>query len=160
MEIERKFLVKENSWKSQIIDRFEIEQIYLTTPDHVPTVRLRSQNERAYITLKYPSSDDQVLARAEFEYEIPESDVNAQLSQAKGNPIQKTRFLVKDEFNQRWEVDEFLQPNEGLILAEIELSDIEQEIQLPEWIGKEVTADKKYSNIEMAFSKNINLNRG
>jgi adenylate cyclase len=157
MEIERKFLVKNTDWKTGIKNSVAISQIYLTTPNQAPTVRLRTRGEQAFLTLKYPSVSKHVLARDEYEYEIPLADVKAQLHRAKGNQIQKIRHLVTDEFDQKWEIDEFHCPNKGLILAEIELTSQTQEVNLPNWAGKEVTADDRYSNINMAFSEDQNL---
>ena len=152
MEIERKFLIANSSWKNSIEKSFEIMQFYLTTPDHIPSLRMRTKGEMAFLTVKYPSTNSDVLVREEFEYEIPLGDVKAQAAKAKGAVIHKTRHLVRDEFDQVWEIDEFLSPSSELILAEIELQTADQIVQHPDWIGAEVTTDAQYRNINIAFS--------
>ncbi len=153
MEIERKFLIKNADWKSYIQNSFEITQIYLTTPTHAPTLRLRICANQAFLTLKYPSVSKNVLVRDEYEYEIPMADAKAQLQNAKGRAIQKIRHIVVDEYDQKWEIDEFINPNKGLLLAEIELTSQLQKVHFPNWVGDEVTSEDCYSNINMAFSE-------
>lgn len=152
MEIERKFLIANSNWKNAIEKSYEITQFYLTGPDHSPTVRLRTKGATAFLTLKYPSTGHTVLVREEFEYEIPIEDLQAQAAKAKGSVIRKTRHLVRDEFKQIWEIDEFSSPNPQLVLAEIELQSADQTVQFPTWLGAEVTTDDRYSNINMAFT--------
>lgn len=151
MEIERKFLLKNDRWKDAVTSSAEITQFYLSTPEQVPTFRLRIKDQSAYLTIKYPSTSETVLSRPEYEYEIPLSDVTEQLENAKGKIIKKTRHTVTDTYGQNWEIDEFQSPNSNLTLAEIELTSHDQDIQLPEWLGPEVTSDKRYSNAVMAF---------
>jgi len=151
MEIERKFLVTNNDWMSLARQKHDILQFYLTTANHAPTIRLRLKDKSAFLTLKYPTQSADVLVRDEYEYEIPVDDFHSQKDQARGNIIQKTRYEVMDSNNQLWEIDVFSSPNEGLVLAEIELESANQDIIFPEWIGEEVTTDRSYSNIHMAF---------
>lgn len=152
MEIERKYLVANDGWKADILSSARIVQFYLTGLDQSPTVRLRLVDDHGILTLKYPSVSDTVLARDEFEYEIPKSDVEAQLHRATGAIIRKTRHNVKGPDGQLWEVDEFAAPVGGLILAEIELKSIAQSFARPDWLGKDVTQDPAYSNLSLSFS--------
>jgi len=151
MEIERKFLVKDDSWKSEILKSERILQFYLTDENQIPTLRLRLKEATGILTIKYPSTSSSILIREEFEYEIPVKDVLAQQKSAKGQVIQKTRHHVSGPGNLVWEVDVFESPKAGLVLAEIELNNADDRIILPKWIGEEVTSDAAYSNIKMAF---------
>lgn len=152
MEIERKFLVKNDTWKSHIQKSEKIIQFYLTEENQIPSLRLRLKNEIGLITLKYPSSSTEILIREEFEYEIPARDVLKQQKAAKGQIIRKTRHHVLGPDQHMWEVDIFESPNTGLILAELELETANEKFEIPDWIAEDVTADSQYSNIKMAFS--------
>ena len=154
MEIEKKYLLKSGSWKKNIQRSEKIVQFYLTEPGHQPTLRLRAIDGQGYVTLKYPSKNADILIREEYEYQIPIEDVLAQQRQAKGNIIEKTRHYVVAADQHIWEVDEFLSPDPLLVLAEIELNEPDQNFELPDWIGKDVTSDPEYSNLSLAF-KNI-----
>ncbi|WP_169566155.1 CYTH domain-containing protein [Sneathiella limimaris] len=151
IEIERKFLVANDSWKQDILSSHKISQFYLSDLSTTPTVRIRQKDDKGFLTLKYPSKQEDVLVRAEFEYEIPVSDVTAHKQFAKGRIVEKTRHLVRGAENLIWEIDVFSSPNPDLVLAEIELKTADQIIQLPDWIGPEVTHNPSYSNIRMAF---------
>ncbi|MBL4739756.1 MAG: CYTH domain-containing protein [Sneathiella sp.] len=151
MEIERKFLVKNSSWKKYILNSEEIVQFYLTGVNQSPSLRLRSKGAKGFITLKYPSQSEIILMREEYEYEIPVADVLAQMSEATGNIIKKTRHNVKAPDGNIWEIDEFKSPVSDLILAEIEYSDEEMKVALPDWAGEEVTTDPRYSNLQLSF---------
>ncbi|MEH6405215.1 MAG: CYTH domain-containing protein [Sneathiella sp.] len=153
MEIERKFLVKNSSWKTDILNSEEIIQFYLTGRDHSPTLRLRTKGDKGYITLKYPSQSETILMREEYEYEIPVADILAQMSEATGSIIKKTRHNVKGPDGHIWEVDEFKSPMSNLILAEIEYTDEKMEVSLPDWLGDEVTMDPSYSNLQLSFHR-------
>jgi len=153
MEIERKFLVKNDDWKSQIQTSENIIQFYLSDLTQTPTVRLRQLGDRGFLTLKYPSISADILIREEYEYEIPVQDVLAQRAAAKGRIITKTRYYIPTEEGHIWEVDVFDSPDKNLVLAEIELEAPDIKIICPGWIGQEVTKDKAYSNIRMAFSE-------
>ena len=148
-EIERKYLVKPAAWRSQK------ELLQSQTPDigkrycqgYIPTsngttVRLRTVGEQGYLTIKSKSVEH---TRAEFEYPIPAQDARQMLEKLCLKPwIDKYRYKVQVD-NLTWEIDEFLGENEGLIIAEVELEDVNQKINLPSWIEKEVN-DKKYFN--------------
>lgn len=144
LEIERKFLVKNGDWRSGAAGA-HIRQGYLFATDDL-AVRVRQMDGTCYLTIK---ADQESLTRAEFEYEIPAEDANEMLARlCAANPIEKTRYLVQHE-GQTWEVDEFHGSNEGLILAEIELTSPGQSFALPDWIGPEVTDDVRFYNANL-----------
>jgi adenylate cyclase len=142
VEIERKFLVRGDGWREG--RPLAIRQAYLSR-DAV-TVRVRREGERGVLTLKGPSVG---LARPEFEYEIPVADADALIALSSLPPIEKTRYLVSHA-GRTWEVDEFHGANAGLVVAEIELDSEREEIELPEWVGEEVSADPRYRNSSLA----------
>ncbi len=150
IEIEKKFLVTSDKWKDFVLSKETITQFYISKPDAAPTVRLRLKGHKGFLTLKYPSSSSKALVWPEFEYDVPASHIEEQRQFAVGKVIQKIRYEVRDEFGQTWDVDEFISPNEGLILAEIELTNEHQDISLPDWIGNEVSHDPQYSNQVMS----------
>lgn len=144
LEIERKFLVKNDGWRSGAAGA-HIRQGYLFASDDL-AVRIRQKNGTCYLTIK---ADQESLTRAEFEYEIPAEDANEMLARlCATDPIEKTRYLIEHE-GQIWEVDEFHGSNEGLILAEIELETPGQSFALPGWIGPEVTEDARFYNANL-----------
>ena len=143
VEIERKFLVRGDGWKSDHGVRYT--QGYLNQ-DRERTVRVRIAGNRAFLTVKGINSG---AVRAEFEYEIPVSDAEQLLKICEGSLIEKTRHRV-DYTGMIWEVDEFHGANEGLVVAEIELKDAAQTFAMPVWIGLEVTADARYFNSNLA----------
>ncbi|MBU7582729.1 MAG: CYTH domain-containing protein [Nostoc sp. TH1S01] len=150
-EIERKFLVKGDAWRN-LGKGSEYRQGYIATKNSV-TVRVRIANNRGYLTIKSPSVN---CSRSEFEYEIPLADAQEMLDTLCDRPlIEKVRYKI--ELNGLiWEIDEFNGDNKGLILAEVELTDEQQQIEIPEWIGEEVSTDKRYFNSNLAkfpFSK-------
>lgn len=142
VEIERKFLVKGDF--SEGLERADrIVQGYLcTAPDK--TIRIRIREGKAFLTIKDKAKNDSI-ARSEFEYEIPVSDAEALLSLCESGVIEKVRHLVPYQ-GHVWEVDVFHGCNEGLILAEIELTGEDEAFELPAWVGDEVTGDKLYYN--------------
>lgn len=141
IEIERKFLVTGDAWKRAALGVL-YRQGYLST-DKARTVRVRIAGERAFITIKGMASG---IARPEFEYEIPLADAAAMLDGLCLKPlIEKRRYTLECK-GMRWEVDEFLGENRGLVVAEVELDSADQAIELPEWIGMEVTDDARYFN--------------
>lgn len=152
MEIERKFLVAHDGWREHILSQSDITQFYLTAKDQFPTVRLRSRNNTGYLTIKYKSMSETVLARREYEYEIPVADVEQQAPFAVSALIRKTRYQVAGPDNKVWEVDVFIEPVKGLVLAEIELDDLTDDFESPDWLGKEVTQDHSYSNLSLSYS--------
>ena len=146
IEIERKFLVKDDSWKSLASGK-SYRQGYILTQDKVTTIRVRTMGNQAYLTIK---SKTQGMSRHEFEYPIPIADAQIILDNLCHRPlIEKIRYKIPVG-NLVWEVDEFKGENQGLILAEVELQAETQAIEFPNWVGEEVTHDPKYYNVNLA----------
>ena len=143
IEIERKFLVKNENFKNKSFKKIYIKQGYLNT-DKDRTVRVRIANDQAFITIKGASSKTG-LSRFEWEKEISTIEAASLLLLSETIIIEKNRYLVKNE-NFTFEVDEFLGENEGLFLAEIELNSEDDFFKKAPWLGKEVTGDVKYYN--------------
>lgn len=143
-EIERKFLVKDFSFKEDAFRSDFIKQGYISVlPEK--SVRIRIKNKQAFLTIKGKTTG---FTRAEFEYEIPLHDAQQMLEMFCDTIIDKERFFIKhDEFT--WEVDVFYGDNEGLVLAEIELNSEKTSFETPDWAGKEVTGDVKYYNANL-----------
>ena len=118
LEIERKFLVLDDSYKHEAFSKSHIRQGYICS-ERGRTVRIRIRDERAYVTIKGPSLDGG-LARSEFEYEIPFEDGQQLMLLCEPGQIDKIRWLVKSG-EHTFEVDEFFGDNEGLVMAEVEL---------------------------------------
>lgn len=142
-EIERKFLLKNDAFKAKAYDSFSIKQAYLNSHKE-RTTRIRITGDNAFITVKGKSSKSG-LSRFEWEKKIPVAEAEELLKLCEPGKIEKTRFLVKVDHH-IFEVDEFYKENEGLTIAEVELSSEKEIVKLPDWIGKEVTGDKKYYN--------------
>lgn len=144
-EIERKFLVDEDLWqKSKPNSGVSIIQGYILKSIE-KTVRIRITDEKAWLTIKGATKG---VSRSEYEYEIPTLDAKAMLEEFCSTYISKTRYeLYLNEFV--WEIDEFKSPNEGLILAEIELTHENEEFPKPNWLGMEVSDDPAYFNANM-----------
>jgi adenylate cyclase len=151
IEIERKFLVKSDSWKTQKHKSLNILQGYF--PVNGFSLRVRVQDSTAFLTLKKKSSG---ISRFEFEYEIPVEDATQMIDLfCADSRVEKIRHLVKFK-GFTWEVDEFLGDNAGLVVAEIELENENEQFEKPDWAGVEVTDDPKYLNASLArypFSK-------
>ena len=141
-EIERKFLVK-GDFKSEAFKATRITQGYLcSVPER--TVRVRLKGDKGFITIK-GIGNESGASRFEWEKEIPVAEVQDLLKLCEPGIIDKTRYLVKaGEFT--FEVDEFYGENEGLTVAEVELPDENALFERPEWLGEEVTGDKRYYN--------------
>ncbi|MEB3212104.1 MAG: CYTH domain-containing protein [Leptolyngbyaceae bacterium] len=145
VEIERKFLVVGESWRSHAIGR-GYRQGYIQTTG-LTTVRIRTVGDQGFITIKGPT---QGISRPEFEYPIPVADAEEMLDTLCDRPlIEKTRYVV-EENGLKWEIDEFHGENQGLILAEVELTDAAQVIRKPDWLGDEVSGDSRYFNSNLA----------
>lgn len=144
-EIERKFLVK-NYDISLSSEQIKIIQGYIFS-NNGKVVRVRTFNDKAYLTVKFRKTG---LTRGEFEYEIPYDDALIMLENCcNGNILEKTRYIHYYK-NKKWEIDIFEGKNEGVILAEIELSSEDEEFDKPDFILCEVTKDSRYSNHNMA----------
>jgi adenylate cyclase len=140
-EIERKFLVRGDSWR-KLAEGSRYVQGYISTAKQA-AVRVRIVGDQGYLTIKGMTVK---YTRAEFEYLIPLEDAQEMLEKLCDRPlIEKTRYKI-EYGNLIWEIDEFDGANKGLILAEVELSDEAQEIELPTWIGEEVSDNPKYFN--------------
>ena len=144
-EIERKFLVNGNEWRNQA-NGILYRQGYLST-NIKRAVRIRTVGEeKAFLTIK---ALEQGAVRSEYEYEIPLPDAVSLLDELCEYPlIEKKRYKINYE-GLVWEVDEFFGENEGLIIAEVELSDENQVIAIPDWVGEEVTDDPRYLNANL-----------
>jgi adenylate cyclase len=147
IEIERKFLVKGDGWRSHIRSRHQLRQGYLSGTGAV-TVRVRTiDDEKGFITIKGGGS---ALARSEFEYEIPVVDARSLLKMASGAVLAKRRNIL-DLGPGEWIVDEFEGRHKGLVMAEIELERPDTALDLPGWIGIEVTSDPQFYNYSLAM---------
>jgi CYTH domain-containing protein len=143
-EIERKFLVTDDRWRVGAVG-VPYRQGYLPTLDGC-TVRVREAGGTGYLTIKGPSRG---LTRDEYEYRIPIADAREMLDGLCGRKVEKLRHLVAYA-GLTWEVDVFTGDNAGLVVAEVELSDESQAVELPAWVGLEVTQDPRYSNSALA----------
>lgn len=141
-EIERKFLVKNPTFRELSTTAIRIKQGYLSRLPEA-TVRVRIAGDKAFLTVK---GKNHGCVRDEWEYAVPVADAEAMLDRcAQGSVISKTRYIVPDgAYN--WEVDEFHGSNEGLVVAEIELPHAEATFNRPDFIGEEVTGNPSYYN--------------
>ncbi len=146
-EIERKFLVLDDTFKHEAFSKSHIQQGYICS-EQGRTVRIRIRDEHAYLTIKGPSNNGG-LSRYEFEQEIPFMDGQQLLNLCEPGMIDKVRWLVKSG-KHTFEVDEFYGENEGLIVAEVELSSEDESFEKPDFIGKEVTGDRRYYNSQLS----------
>lgn len=143
VEIERKFLVTSEDFKSAAFAKNEIAQGYLNSnPER--TVRVRIKGNKGYLTIK-GKGNESGMTRFEWEKEIPVSEAKLLLDLCESGVIMKTRFEIKVG-NHVFEVDEFSGENEGLVLAELELQSETESFEKPSWLGLEVTNDNKYYN--------------
>jgi adenylate cyclase len=143
-EIERKFLVAGDGWRTGA-KATEIRQGYLCG-DAERSVRVRCSGGRGYLTVKGAVIG---IARSEYEYEIPAADANGLLDTLCLKPlIEKTRHVLTYR-GVEWVVDVFAGDNAGLVVAEVELAHEEQTIELPQWVGREVTGDPRYLNVNL-----------
>lgn len=143
IEIERKFLVHGDGWRTAQPQR--IVQAYLSR-DKQRTVRVRIAGSDAFLTIKGLT---QGATRAEFEYPIPLADAEAMLPLCDGPRVEKLRHRLPHG-GLTWEVDEFLGENAGLVVAELELSSEHQPFDRPPWLAEEVTDDARYYNANLA----------
>ena len=143
MEIERKFLVSSDSYKRQATSQSRIRQGYICS-GHGRTVRVRIRGDRGFLTIKGPSADGG-LSRYEFEKEITPDEAEQLFRLCEPGVIDKTRYLVPSG-RHTFEVDEFYGDNEGLVMAEVELSAPDEPYEAPDFIGREVTGDRRFYN--------------
>jgi CYTH domain-containing protein len=148
LEIERKFLVDKDKWNKSVKDKGHIfRQGYILT-DPARTIRVRLTENEGFLTIKGLSVN---ASRSEYEYAIPKQDAKELLDNFCTSIVSKLRYFVNYQ-GHLWEVDEFLDDNEGLIIAEIELVNEEEAFKLPEWIGREVTTEEKYYNSNLSVN--------
>ncbi len=140
-EIERKFLLANDDWKSDVSRSITLKQGYLNSTKE-RTVRIRVSGEQAFLTIKGPVSG---VTRAEYEYEVPVSDGLSMINLCEQPLIEKTRHFVPLG-DHLWEIDVFTGANEGLIVAEIELASEGESFTQPSWLGQEVSDDARYYN--------------
>lgn len=152
IEIERKFLVTSDAWRTRAARVVEMAQAYLNDLATLDagamnvSVRVRIQGDEAFLNMK---SRELGTTRQEFDYPIPVEDARALLALSVGGRIEKRRHYV--EFGGRtFEVDEFLGDNAGLVVAELELEDAGAAFERPGWLGREVTDDARYYNLALA----------
>ncbi|NJR64687.1 MAG: CYTH domain-containing protein [Leptolyngbyaceae cyanobacterium CRU_2_3] len=145
IEIERKFLVTGDDWRTLAIGTV-YRQGYIVSGNG-RTVRVRIAGDQGYLTIKGSAIG---ISRSEYEYAIPVSDAAEMLDALCDRPqIEKTRYKIPYD-GLIWEVDEFSGENQGLILAEVELSSPDQPVSIPAWIGQEVSHDIRYFNSNLA----------
>ena len=143
-EIERKFLIK-GDFMPYVTSATYIEQGYVAKSDAL-TLRIRTRDEQGYLTIK-GRSNAAGMSRSEWEYEIPVEEARELLSFSKGT-IKKHRYLVPVG-EHVFEVDRFYGENEGLVMAEVELQSEDEQYPRPEWLGEEVTGDRRYYNSQL-----------
>ena len=148
IEIERKYRIHTQEWHKLSHHHFTIKQGYISTAAE-QTIRVRCCGPNAWLTIKGKAHNGK---RKEFEYPIPIEDADDMLNVwASNRVIHKTRHHVRVE-QHVWEVDVFHGDNEGLIIAEIELSSLDEQFVLPSWVGEEVTEDHRFSNSNLSVN--------
>ncbi len=146
-EIERKFLVISDAFKSQATARYEIMQGYLCK-EPGKTIRVRIRDTRAFLTIKSSLLRDGI-AKFEWEKEIELSDAKELMQICLPGVISKTRYIIPADGGRKWEVDVFHGRLDGLVLAELELGAEDEAYTRPEWLGEEVTGQPQYYNANM-----------
>lgn len=146
LEIERKFLLVGDSWHSEVVGQpRHLSQGYLFSDPH-KSVRIRLAGDDATLTIK---GTRQGITRLEFQYPIPPDDAARLLALCPGPLIDKTRHIIHHA-GMKWEIDIFHGDNNGLRIAEVELESENQALDLPKWVGEEVSLDPKFYNSELA----------
>lgn len=146
-EIERKFLVVGDGWRATAKEGVMCCQGYITSSPTSATVRVRLLGEKGFLTIKGPS---QGLSRPEFEYEVAAADAEYLIENLCGDRLVSKKRYTVEIGGMKWEIDEFLGLNEGLVVAEIELESENQSFKKPDWLGAEVTLDSRYYNAALA----------
>ena len=142
IEIERKFLVKSDAWRQNVVSSTQMKQGYLG--GGASTIRVRKTETTAFLTIKGRANG---IARTEFEYEIPAADAEDMLANMSvGTIVEKVRYIVPAENGLVWEIDEYFNANAPLFTAEIELPEADTAFEIPEWLGEEVSENKNYTN--------------
>jgi CYTH domain-containing protein len=147
--IERKFLVKHHSWRDDVIKMERLRDGLVATTDG-RKVRVRIYSDRSTITIKTRNENGD---KGEFEYEIPKNDAEEIIkNHCGGYRLDKTRYYV-DYKDFMWEVDVYDGLLKGLIIAEIKLANINDDLPMPQWVGREVTGDSNYKKLNMLKRK-------
>lgn len=141
-EIERKFLLINDDWRSAISRSARYAQGYLNEPVNA-SVRVRIEDDRGKLNIKRVEIG---MSRDEFEYEIPLADAEKLMTMVIGPTVTKTRHFVMVDGHE-WEIDEFSGDNKGLIVAELELNSPDESFTRPDWLGREVTDEARYYNV-------------
>lgn len=148
MEIERKFLLKNDNWKKSVSHSIHIKQGYIST-NPLSVVRIRITDSKAFLTLKGKGSG---ISRPEYEYEIPTQDAEEMYNLfCSDSGLVKIRHIVEYK-SHKFEIDEFEGRHKGLIFAEVELNSENEKIDFPDWIGEEVTGNPQYFNSNLVKS--------
>jgi adenylate cyclase len=155
-EIERKFLVTNENWRTQATQQKSIKQGYFGPPNKA-SIRIRIDGDAANINIKSATLD---IVRKEYEISVPLNDAEEMLQHLCERPfIEKVRHLVPQGAHV-WEVDEFSGDNQGLIVAEIELSSADEAFEKPDWLGEEVSHDERYYNVRLVKNPYKNWRNG
>ncbi|HBA12755.1 MAG TPA: adenylate cyclase [Bacteroidales bacterium] len=157
VEIERKFLVKDASYRNLAFRHYEIRQGYIANEDG-RSVRVRITDNEAVLTIKGPS-DSRGMSRYEWSQLISVEDALELFKLHRNGCIEKRRYLVHSGPHV-FEVDEFYGDNEGLVIAEVELNSEDEVFEKPDFIGKEVTGDDRYYNVNLAVNPFKNWEKG
>lgn len=150
IEIERKFLPRDDTWRAHVQRSDAMAQGYLTPAQasggERTSVRVRVSGEQAWLNIK---SRDLGPMRQEFEYPVPPGDARALLALCVGGLVEKRRHIVHHA-GHAWEIDEFVGDNAGLVVAELEFETVDQSFEPPPWLGREVTGLPRYYNLALA----------
>ena len=150
-EIERKFRVANDDWRAMATSSSSLKQGYFSSSAEA-TVRVRLEDNLGTLTIK---SKTKGITRNEFEYAIPAQEAKELLMLCKGPLIEKIRYRIPQE-NHTWEIDVFEGDNDGLIIAEIELTSEDDYFAKPQWLGEEVSGDSRYYNSNLATHPYVN----
>ncbi len=150
-EIERKFRVANDDWRAMATSSSSLKQGYLSSSAEA-TVRVRLEDNLGTLTIK---SKTKGITRNEFEYAIPAQEAKELLMLCRGPLIEKIRYRILQE-NHTWEIDVFEGDNDGLIIAEIELTSEDDYFAKPQWLGEEVSGDSRYYNSNLATHPYVN----
>lgn len=147
LEIERKFLLAHDGWRREVRRSAAFRQGYLSGEKGLASVRVRIEGEASKLNVKAAVVGQ---ARAEYEYDIPRQDAIEMLDRLCVGRVEKTRHFLERE-GHTWEIDEFHGENQGLVVAEIELEHENQDFARPDWLGAEVTDERRYYNQSLAL---------
>ena len=145
IEIERKFLLKNDQWRTRGDDPLLLRQGYIKN-SRKGVVRIRTAGTRGFITVK---GETRGASRLEYEYEIPLEDAGEMLEILCEKPLIEKKRVSIEHRGFHWVIDEFFGENQGLLVAELELASEDQPFEVPPWLGREVTWDPKYLNANL-----------